>query len=141
MLWKCRDCGAVTDDPDVRTEYGGCGYTEEFYVCGICGGKCDEAKECEICHDYDFEDSLTCGICNECFKELITVDNVLYFAEEIDDLYEFLTKDLFQKNEIIDILKREIKNIPEKRLKDTLTKYAEDDDYSFIESILKKKRR
>ena len=142
-MWKCKDCGAVTDNPDIRVEHGGCGYTEEFYVCESCRGECEEAAECSICHDYDFKDSMICGVCKECYKDLITLDNVLYFAEEMDDdeMYYFLTEDIFTKDEVIDILKKKIKDIPEEKLKQLLIKYVNKNDDYFVEQILKKNNK
>ena len=77
----CEDCGDVLDESDLKQErsyisdyMGGC--YETYSVCPS-GGEVVDAKRCEICGEYFREDELHDGVCDECLKEEMTVDNAI----------------------------------------------------------------
>lgn len=75
------DCGAVLDEDELVTtrsyvsDYmGGC--YENITGCS-CGGSVTDAERCDICGEYYREDELHDGICKDCLKEEMTVDNAI----------------------------------------------------------------
>lgn len=106
-MYKCYDCGHVFDDDECGTyeeryPYGSTYATQTFSTCPMCGGDFGEAKECEICGEYFFEDELEAGYyCDECLKDAVTTDNFLEFAldgfkaDEVSFLEEFILERIF----------------------------------------------
>lgn len=81
MKYICDDCGSVLDEDDLRTErsyvsdyMGGC--YEDYSVCH-CGGSVSEASTCDICGEYFHDDDLYSGVCEDCLKDEMTVDNAI----------------------------------------------------------------
>lgn len=139
MYYKCTECGNVTAFPKIKTEYGGCGYSESYLACDCCGGECEEAKKCPICENYYTEDEIIGGMCKDCFKEEITLENALQFAQSCNE-EDYLLEQIFMKSEIIEILKRELKNISPLRIKAALNEYANYYASDFAEFVIKKEK-
>ncbi len=140
MYYKCRECGNVTAFPNIKTEYGGCGYSESYLACDCCGGECEEAVKCPICENYFIEDETIGGMCKDCFNDSITIENAMAFAESCDELDYLLTEQIFMKSEIVEILKRELKNISPLRIKAALNEYANYYGSDFAEFVIKKEK-
>lgn len=81
----CENCGEVFDESALKTDYEPHG--EPIGVCPMCGSSfLKEAKFCRECHEQYDEDDLTCGLCDDCIKEKITLDSFLEFGlGECDD--------------------------------------------------------
>ena len=71
-MFKCYDCREVFAEPLIYKEpypYG-MGYANQLFSrCPYCKGSFDEAKKCEDCGEYFFEDELEDGICEECRED------------------------------------------------------------------------
>lgn len=66
MAYKCYDCERTFNEPKFTKEAHG----EVFACCPYCNGSFDEAKKCEICGEYFFEDELNGGcVCDDCIEE------------------------------------------------------------------------
>jgi DNA-directed RNA polymerase subunit RPC12/RpoP len=66
MTYKCYDCGETFNEPKTVKEPHG----EVLACCPYCNGSFDEAKKCEICGEYFFEDELNGGcVCDGCVEE------------------------------------------------------------------------
>ena len=139
MYCKCTECGNVTAFPKIKIEYGGCGYSENYLACDYCDGECEEAKKCPICENYYTEDEIIGGLCNDCFKEAITLENALQFAQSCNE-EDCLLEQIFMKSEIVEILKRELKNISPLRIKAALNWYANYYESDFAEFVIKKEK-
>lgn len=77
----CEDCGSVLHEDELKTERsyvsdyaGGC---YEDYTCCPCGGSVTEAEQCEVCGEYFKPEDLHEGMCEDCLKQEMTVDNAL----------------------------------------------------------------
>lgn len=139
MYYKCTECGNVTAFPNIKTEYGGCGYSESYLACDCCGGECEETEKCPICENYFTEDEMIGGMCRDCFKEAITLENALQFAQSCNE-EDYLLEQIYMKSEIIEILKKELKNISPLRIKAALNEYANYYASDFAEFVIKKEK-
>ena len=92
----CKDCGTVFKDdecPTYEEDYGfetGVGFkscTQTFEECG-CGGDLTEAKQCEICGEWEDPDNLIEDICERCFEEKSTFENAIGFGAENKEYVE-----------------------------------------------------
>ena len=91
----CESCGEIFDESALKTDYEPHG--EPIGVCPMCGSSfLKEAKFCRECHEQYDEDDLTCGWCDDCLEEHVTVDSFLAFAvdgyeeDEISIFDEFM---------------------------------------------------
>lgn len=82
----CEDCGRTLHEDDLVTQKsyvsdyaGGC--YEEYSTCP-CGGDVEEAEMCVCCGEYFKKDELTDGICEDCLKEQMSVDNAIEAGNE-----------------------------------------------------------
>lgn len=77
----CEDCGDVLDESELKQErsyisdyMGGC--YEDITGCP-CGGSVEEAEMCDMCGEYFRHEDLHDGICIDCLREEMTVDNAI----------------------------------------------------------------
>lgn len=108
-MFKCLDCGHVFETPDeFRENHGdpGKGY-ESFGVCPECSSDdYEEVEQCSECGEWFSPDELySCGCCESCLQDLMTVDNFLDFATtgtvcgtDVDVLEDFVLRDIFDVN-------------------------------------------
>lgn len=108
-MYKCLDCGHVFETPDeFRENHGdpGKGY-ESFGVCPECGSDdYEEVKQCSECGEWFSTDELySCGCCEDCLQDLMTVDNFLDFATtgtdcgtDVDFMEDFILREIFHVN-------------------------------------------
>lgn len=81
----CESCGEIFDESAFKTDYEPHG--EPIGVCPMCGSSfLKDAKFCRECHEQYDEDDLTCGWCDDCIQEKITLASFLEFGlSECDD--------------------------------------------------------
>lgn len=118
-MYICDDCGTVLDEDELRTErsyisdyMGGC--YETITTCP-CGGNIEEAERCERCGEYYKPEDLRDGVCPDCLREEMTVDNAIKYgadggAREEVSVNGFLAR-LFMSEKIDEILIREVERL------------------------------
>lgn len=85
MTYKCYDCERTFNEPKFTKEAHG----EVFACCPYCNGSFDEAKKCEICGEYFFEDELNGGcVCDDCVEEYKNDFDTCYAISEIAEKEE-----------------------------------------------------
>lgn len=72
MTYKCLECGEFFTEPkkwkEYRGEFWGAPAYEEMVGCPDCRGDYEELVPCELCGEECEEDSLTCGVCEDCLE-------------------------------------------------------------------------
>lgn len=118
-MYICDDCGAALDEDELRTErsyisdyMGGC--YENITTCP-CGGNIEEAERCDECGEYYKPEDLYDGVCIDCLREEMTVDNAIKCgadggAREEVSVNGFLAR-LFTSEKIDEILIREVERL------------------------------
>ncbi|MCM1236789.1 MAG: hypothetical protein NC489_42475 [Ruminococcus flavefaciens] len=121
-MFICEDCGTVLHEDELRTERsyisdyaGGC--YENITTCP-CGGDIEEAERCEMCGEYYKSEDLHDGVCIECLREEMTVDNAIKCGADgsardevsINGFFAWL----FTAEKIDEILLREVERLIKK---------------------------
>ena len=119
MRYKCKRCGDVIDEEDLkrttyyedRGEFWGTSCSELIveidYSCNRCkNGEYEEAYECKDCGEDFLYDELYEGICIECLKEYLTEENITNYCkhENIYREYLELSEELHSNEEIMEQL-------------------------------------
>lgn len=94
-MYICNCCGETTRElPEYTEDFGfetGVGYKsmEQTFVgeCS-CGGTFVDAKQCEICGEWEDPDNLVEDICERCFDEESTFANAISFVAENKEYVE-----------------------------------------------------
>ncbi len=147
MRYVCKDCGAVLSSDELvehrsrLSDYqGGC-YESGSYC--PCGGDVGEGRECEVCGEVVLEDDIHDGVCLECLKARMTLENAITVGKDEKETVEinsFLSY-FFTEKQIEDILLRKIKKmqadgvISKEALKERVEGYC-CDDISWFASAL-----
>lgn len=77
-LYRCLECGHVTDSPKIEKERVCVGETSEvyqvWYYCPACGGDLEQVVQCQCCEKYFREEEVDeHDICEECQEDLLTI--------------------------------------------------------------------
>lgn len=115
-MFICEDCGSVMNEDGIvhrkswLSDYRGGTYEE--YECCPCGGDVYEAEQCKLCGEYFDKGDLYNGICDDCLKEEMTVENAIKCGDEVDARKEisvngFLAS-VFSQEEIEKLLLEEL---------------------------------
>lgn len=99
-MYICLDCGRLFYEGDEK-RYRESSSGEEWFGCPHCAGAYEEALECEVCGTYHSEENVhryykgdkrntrklvTKFVCENCFENLITYDNIIKFFEAKKEL-------------------------------------------------------
>lgn len=72
-MYICNECGTLVEDLPTYKEYHPYGDSYAVEILSddrcICGGEFEEAERCEDCQEYFVSDSLTDGLCADCYRE------------------------------------------------------------------------
>jgi hypothetical protein len=112
MAYKCYDCERTFNEPKFTKEAHG----EVFACCPYCNGSFDEAKKCEICGEYFFEDELNGGcVCDDCVEEHKRDLKTCYAIAETTEKQEIkinaLLASVFDITEIEEILYQQLESV------------------------------
>lgn len=97
--YYCQSCQKLIDDDDLKTvcervgEYMGQDAYETYSVCPHCGSiEIEEAERCEKCGEYVAPEELIGGVCLDCFKSLVTPENVRAYLDGLEDDFVAFTE-------------------------------------------------
>lgn len=144
MVYVCKNCGCVTDDPNVDTDYeyfGGRCYTESWLGECHCGGELEEAKECPECGEYHAREY---DVCDECLEEKMTFDNIRKYSDDRFSDSEVKVPcyiaEILGDEIIVDVLYNELKRHFDGYEEET-KKFITEDVEDFLEWMKKKEEK